>query len=193
MAAASMNDYPVTFDVSYPESPSRWLILVRWLLAFPHYVVLAFLGAVAVPVWIVAFFTILFAKTYPDGLYRFLVGVGRWNANLVAYVLFLDRYPPFSMGEGAYGDVIFSVERPAEFHRWLVLVKWLLVVPHVVVLQLLGLIAVLAVIPLAIAVLVTGRYPRRLFDFLVAVGRHEARVGAYAALLVDRYPPFSLR
>ena len=192
MAADSMDDYPVTFDVAYPESPSRWLILVRWLLALPHYVVLYFLGLIAGLVWFVSFFTILFARTYPDSLYRFMVGVTRWSLNVNAYVMFLDRYPPFSFEASEYEAVTFEVERP-DFNRWLVLVKWLLVIPHLVVLAVLGIIAAVAFLVLAIGVLVLGRYPRGLFDFLVGVGRWEARVNAYLTFLVDRYPPFSLR
>ena len=192
MAASTMSEYPVAFDVAYPESPNRWLILVRWLLALPHYLVLSLLGILASLVWVVAFFTILIARSYPDALYRFMVGVSRWSVNVTAYVLFLDRYPPFSMEEGAYEGVTFAVERP-DFNRWLVLVKWLLVIPHAIVLGLLAVIAQVAVVPLALGVLVLGRYPRPLFDFLVGVGRWNARVNAYMTFLVDRYPPFSLR
>ena len=187
-----MDDYPVTFDVAYPESPNRWLILIRWLLAIPHYIVLSLLSILASVVWVISFFTILFARTYPDSLYAFMVGVNRWNANLGAYILFHDRYPPFSMGDGAYEGVTFAVEKP-DFNRWLVLIKWLLVIPHVIVLSILGFIAMIAFIPLVFGVLFTGRYPRGLFDFLVGVGRWNARVSAYGSFLVDRYPPFSLR
>ena len=192
MAASTISEYPVAFDVAYPESPNRWLILVRWLLALPHYLVLSLLGILASLVWVVSFFTILIARSYPDALYRFMVGVSRWSVNVTAYVLFLDRYPPFSMEEGAYEGVTFAVERP-DFNRWLVLVKWLLVIPHAIVLGLLAVIAQVAVVPLALGVLVLGRYPRPLFDFLVGVGRWNARVNAYMTFLVDRYPPFSLR
>ena len=76
-----MNDYPVTFDVAYPESPNRWLILVRWLLAIPHYIVLAILAAaLAGVVEVIVLFTILLARTFPDRLYGFTVGVNRWSA-----------------------------------------------------------------------------------------------------------------
>ena len=192
MAASTMSEYPVAFDVAYPESPNRWLILVRWLLALPHFLVLSLLGILASVVWVVSFFTILIARSYPDSLYRFMVGVSRWSVNVTAYVLFLDRYPPFSMEEGAYEGVTFSVERP-DFNRWLVLVKWLLVIPHAIVLGLLIVVAKVAVVPLVLGVLVLGQYPRPLFDFLVGVGRWNARVSAYMTFLVDRYPPFSLR
>ncbi len=192
MTSGAMDGYPVTFDVAYPESPNRWLILVRWLLAIPHYIVLSLLSILAGVVWVISFFTILFARTYPDSLYSFMVGVHRWNANLGAYILFHDRYPPFSMGESDYEGVTFAAERP-DFNRWLVLIKWLLMIPHAIVLSFLSIIAMVAAIALALAVLFTGRYPRGLFDFLVGVGRWNARVNAYGTFLVDRYPPFSLR
>ena len=121
MADDAMSDYPVTFDVAYPESPSRWLILIRWLLAIPHYIVLAILAAALAAVEVIVLFTILLAKTFPDRLYRFTVGVNRWALNVGAYVLFLDRYPPFSMNEGAYPGVTFTVERPEDLNRWSVL------------------------------------------------------------------------
>jgi hypothetical protein len=108
-------------------------------------------------------------------------------------VLFLDRYPPFSMDEGAYPAVTFEVDKPEEFNRWLVLVKWLLVLPHALILAVLQFIAYFAGLAMVVAVLVTGRYPRGLFDFLVGVGRWNARVNAYSYFLVDRYPPFSLK
>ncbi len=84
-----------------------------------------------------------------------------------------------------------DVER--DLNRWLPLVKWLLAIPHYIVLTVLWLAAVVAVVIAWFAILVTGRYPRFLFDFVVGVGRWSLRVVAYAFLLVtDRYPPFSL-
>ena len=188
-----MGGYPVTFDVAYPESPNRWLILIRWLLAVPHLIVLSVLLALAGIVTLIAFFTILFAKTYPDALWRFVVGVLRWAQRVAAYTFFLDRYPPFGMGEGSYEPVTFTAEKPEQFNRWLPLIKWLLVLPHFVVLSVLLVLSEIAALVLALGVLFTGRYPRGLFDFLVGVGRWNVRAGAYFVLLVDRYPPFSLR
>ena len=185
-------DYPVTFHVAYPESSGRWLILARWLLAVPHYVVLCFLSLIVGLASCAAFFTILFAKTYPDELYRVVVGVHRWGANVAAYVLFLDRYPPFSMSAGRYDAVTLTVEQ-SEYSRWLVLGKWLLVLPHLFILSVLSVVAIVATGILVFGVLFTGRYPRGLFEFIVGVARWHTRVNAYASLLVDRYPPFSLR
>ena len=193
MASASMSGYPVSFDVEYPEAPNRWLILVRWLLAVPHLIVLYFLGIIISVIWVVSFFTILIGRTYPESLYKFAVGTLRWNQNVMAYVLVRDAYPPFSMNEDAYEGVTFTVARPAEFNRWLVLVKWLLVIPHVIILALLQIVALFAFLWLFFGVLVTGQYPRPAFDFLLGVGRWSARVNAYFMFLVDEYPPFALK
>jgi hypothetical protein len=90
--------YPVTFEVDYPPELNRWLPLVKWLLAFPHYVALLFLAIAAAVVWLIAFFAILFTKQFPRGMFDFLVGVLRWGNRVNAYVSLLrDEYPPFSL------------------------------------------------------------------------------------------------
>jgi hypothetical protein len=193
MAMTAAAPYPVTFDVEYPEAPNRWLILVRWLMAIPHYVVLYVVGIVATVFIVIAFFTILIAKTFPNGMFNFVVGYLRWSQNLMAYVLFRDEYPPFAMREGAYAPVTLTVEKPMEFNRWLVLVKWLLAIPHFVIVWALQIVGFFVFVYMFFAVLFTGRYPRGAFDFLVGVGRWNARVNAYIYFLVDRYPPFSMK
>lgn len=92
----------VHFDLDYPnvkQDLNRWLPLVKWLLAIPHYFVLAFLSVAAVVVTVIAWFAILFTGQYPKGLFDFVVGVGRWGARVNAYAFLLntDQYPPFSL------------------------------------------------------------------------------------------------
>jgi hypothetical protein len=89
-------------DVPYPDVPNelnRWLPLVKWFLAIPHYIVLFFLGIAAVVCIVIAWFAILFTGRYPRGLFDFVVGVGRWGVRVSAYAFLLvtDRYPPFSL------------------------------------------------------------------------------------------------
>jgi hypothetical protein len=89
-------------DVPYPDVPrelNRWLPLVKWFLAIPHYIVLAFLGVAAFVCIVIAWFAILFTGRYPRGLFDFVVGVGRWGVRVSAYAFLLvtDRYPPFSL------------------------------------------------------------------------------------------------
>jgi hypothetical protein len=89
----------VTF--TYPEQMSRWQPLVKWLLAFPHYLVLAALGIGAIGVTIAGFFAVLVTGEYPQGLRDFLVGVYRYSVRVQAYVgLLTDEYPPFSLQSG---------------------------------------------------------------------------------------------
>jgi hypothetical protein len=90
--------YPVTYEVEYPQELNRWLPLIKWLLAFPHYVALIFLGLAAAVVWLIAFFAILFTQRYPRGMFDFIEGVLRWGNRINAYVyLMRDEYPPFSL------------------------------------------------------------------------------------------------
>jgi hypothetical protein len=191
-AVATPSGYPVTFDVEYPQELSRWLIFVKWLLAFPHLLILYALQAVASVITFIAFFAILFTKRFPREMFVFVVGIYRWNANVGAYVgLLRDEYPPFSWEQGRY-SLTYDVEYPEELSRWLPLVKWLLVIPHWIVLIFLGLAAGVVGFIAFFAILFTKRYPEGLFRFVVGVNRYAQRVVAYASLLRDEYPPFSL-
>ena len=93
---------PASLSVDYPRELNRWLPLVKWFLAIPHYVVLIFLGLAAIIViFPISFFVVLFTGRYPEGLRSFVVGVQRWSLRVGAYVLFLrDEYPPFSLEDG---------------------------------------------------------------------------------------------
>jgi hypothetical protein len=93
----------VHLDFPYPDTPrelNRWLPLVKWFLAIPHYVVLFFLGIAAFIAVVVAWFAILFTGRYPRGLFDFVEGVIRWSNRVTGYALILvtDRYPPFRFG-----------------------------------------------------------------------------------------------
>lgn len=191
---AAADAYPVRFDVAYPEDSGRGLILVRWLLAIPQLIVANLLQDLAQILAFFAFWVILFTGKYPESLFRLVVGATRWNYNVLAYVLFHDGpYPPFAFEEGVYPHLQYDVQRQEQYSRWLPIVKLLLLVPHFVVLVMLAVVAVVAWLFSLAAVVVTGRFPRGAFDYLVGVGRWGARVNAYMLLQVDAYPPFSLR
>ena len=196
-------DYPVTLGGELDPSLSRWLWLVKGLLAIPHYIVLAFLWIAFVVLWVVAFFAILSTGKYPRGLFDFNVGVLRWTWRVGYYtygVLGTDRYPPFSLKATDYPATL-EIEYPEELSRGLVLVKWwLLAIPHYIIVSILhggvgprygGLNAVLVLFA-AVALLFTGRYPVSLFELIMGVNRWAFRVAAYASLMRDEYPPFRL-
>ena len=193
-AVAGAPGYPLRFEIEYPEQLSRWLIFVKWLLAIPHFLILYALGAVANVITFIAFFAILFTGRYPRGLFDFVVNIYRWQENVFAYYgLFRDEYPPFSWEAGKY-PVTFEVDYPESLSRWLIFVKWLLAIPHIIVLFFLYIVALVVWVIVWFAILFTGRFPRGLFDFLVGVSRWSLRVNSYALLLLrDDYPPFSLR
>ena len=193
MATMGSPEFPLRLDVEYPEQLNRWLVLVKWLLAVPHILIVYALVNVASITHLIAFFAILFTTKYPQSLFDFVVNIYRWQANLYAYLgLMRDEYPPFSWEPGQY-PVISEVDYPQELNRWLPLVKWLLAIPHYVVLFFLG-IAALAVWVIAFfAILFTATYPRGMFDFIVGVMRWGNRVNAYVYFMRDEYPPFSLK
>jgi Domain of unknown function (DUF4389) len=192
--APAAPDYPVRFGVEYPERLSRWKIFVKWLFAIPHLIILYLLGIVLSVMIFIAFFAILFTKKWPRGMFDFAVQIQRWTANVASYVfLERDEYPPFSGDAGEY-PVTYEVDYDDNLSRWMIFVKWLLAIPHYIVLVFLAIAATVVVIIAFFAILFTGRYPRGMFDFNVGVFRWYQRVYAYSYLLfTDRYPPFSLK
>ncbi len=191
--AAPAAGMPIQFDVEYPEELSRLLIFVKWLLVIPHLLVLSVLAFVQYVITIFAFFTILFTKKYPEGLFAISVGVMRWTQNANAYMLLMrDEYPPFSWEPGEY-PVTLEIEYPDELSRWAPLYKWLLAIPNLIVFIIVSFIAYLLIWIAWFAILFTGKFPRGLFDFVVGTQRWGVRLNAYMYLMRDEYPPFSLK
>jgi hypothetical protein len=197
---------PVRVTARLDTPLSRWLWLVKWLLAIPHVIVLVFLWIGVLLVTIVALFAVLFTGRYPEPLFDFVVGVLRWSWRVSWYAyggLGTDRYPPFTLADVPDYPARLEIARPGELSRGLVLVKWwLLAIPHYLVLAVfagssdgerttIGLTGLLVFFA-AIALLFTARYPRGLFDLIVGLQRWGYRVAAYVLLLTDSYPPFRL-
>jgi Domain of unknown function (DUF4389)/zinc-ribbon domain len=183
--------YPFTFDVEYPQKLSRLTTLGRLILAIPQLLIIYALGTVVGIVTLIAFFAILFTRRYPKGLFELAVSFNRWIANVYAYVALLrDEYPPFSTDPGRYA-VTYEVDYPEKLSRWLIFVKWFLVLLQQFVLYFLGLFAFLVAVIAWFAILITGRFPRALFHYVVGVMRWYFRVGVYTSLMRDEFPPFS--
>jgi len=191
MAAGQLASYPVRFDVQYPESMSRQTFL-KWILGIPHLIIVGALNYVWGALSLVAFFAILFTGKYPEGLFNFNKGIMRWQANQTAYYdLLRDEYPPFSMDPGLY-PVTFDIDTPENLQRWAPLYKWILAIPHFIILGVLGFISFFVVIYGGIMVLTSGKYPEGAFKFVVGVQRWSLRTTTYAFFMQDQYPPFSL-
>jgi hypothetical protein len=206
---------PVRLAARLEGEPSRGLWLVKWLLLVPHLVVLFFLWTAFWVLTVVVFFAILFTGRYPRPLFDFNVGVLRWTWRVWCYgygALATDRYPPFSLDEEPDYPATLDVVYPERLSRGQVLVKWwLLAIPHYLVIAFFtggggfvlwqwgegwlgfdgGLVTLLTLFA-GVALLFTGRYPRGLFDLVMGMNRWVLRVGAYAALMTDEYPPFRL-
>ena len=186
--------YPVRFDIGYPEQLSRWKIFVKWILAIPHFIIIYLLQAVNSVLVFIAFFAILFTKKWPRGMFDFSVQIQRWTLNVYVYALTLqrDEYPPFTGESGKY-PVTLEVDYDDNLSRWQIFVKWLLAIPHYIVLLFLIIAAYVVVLIGFFAILFTGKFPRGMFDFVTGTIRWAIRVNAYAYwLMTDRYPPFSL-
>ena len=191
MASASMNEYPVRFDVEYPEELNRLTTLLRPIWALPILLLLYAAGSTTV---IGPLLLILFRRKYPRWMFEWNLALAQFTVRVEAYVLLLrDEYPSSDEDQAAHLEIDYP-DVDQDLNRWLPLVKWILAVPHYVVLTFLLVIAFMLVIVAWFTILFTGRYPRGLFDFVVGVMRWGSRVVAYAFLLTtDRYPPFSLK
>jgi hypothetical protein len=210
--------YAARLDVDYPERLDRVTTAFRILWIIPIAIVLGALSATATSTVTVVTTTgevvsevsrtgggivgglfaatllmILFRARYPRWWFDFALEFNRFAARVWAYAALLtDTYPSTVETQAVHLDLDYP-DVPRDLNRWLPLVKWLLVIPHVIVLAFLIIGAFIAVVVAWFAILLTGRYPRGLFEYVVGVGRWALRVTAYATLLVtDRYPPFRL-
>jgi hypothetical protein len=208
-----MSDYPVTFDVEYPDrNLNRLTTFFRIFTVIPIAVLLGTItgfssdfdragehaqtigvggvGLLVLPVVLM----LLFRKKYPRWWFDWNLNLQRFVSRIGVYLLLMDdRYPSTDEDQAVrlaypYPDV------DRELGRGMPLVKWFLAIPHYVVLLFLHIGVFFATVGAWFAILFTGRYPRGIFDFVEGVLRWHNRVVGYAfALVTDRYPPFSLR
>jgi Domain of unknown function (DUF4389) len=207
--------YPVTFSVAYPDRQlNRLTTFFRIIFAIPIFILSSLLTGEASGYWnntghgahtyavagtvggvlvLPTLLMIVFRQKYPRWWYDWNLNVMRFSARIGVYIgLMDDQYPSTDEEQSVRLDFPYPDARN-ELNRWLPLVKWLLAIPHYIVLFFLTLAAVVAVVIAWFAILFTGRYPRGLFGFVEGVIRWWNRVAGYAfALVTDKYPPFSL-
>jgi hypothetical protein len=210
--------YAARLNVDYPERLDRVTTAFRLFWVIPIAIVLTLLssqatstvtvvtttgrivsevsrsgGGIAGGLFAATLLMILFRQRYPRWWFDFALQFNRFAARVGAYLgLLTDRYPSTVEEQSVHLDLDYP-DSEKDLNRWLPLVKWLLAIPHYIVLAVLALGALIAVIVAWFAILFTGRYPQSLFNYVVGVGRWALRVQAYATLLVtDRYPPFRL-
>lgn len=205
--------YAARLDVDYQEKLDRLTTFFRLLWIIPIGVVLWFLsasaswtgvtesgevitrtsGGIASGLFFATLLMILFRQRYPRWWFDFARELTRFSTRVSVYCLLLtDKYPSTEDQQSVHLEIDYP-DAQRDLNRWLPLVKWLLAIPHYIVLAILFFAAVFVVIIAWFAILFTGSYPRSMFDFVVGVMRWSLRVEAYAILLVtDVYPPFSL-
>jgi hypothetical protein len=210
--------YPARLSIDYPEKLDRLTTFFRLIWAIPIVIIVSLLsanasstvtvvteggemvsrvtntgGGILSGLAVATMLMIVFRVRYPRWWFDFALELNRFGTRVGAYLALLtDRYPSTVEEQSVHLEIDYpDVEQ--DLNRWLPLVKWLLAIPHYIVLAVLVVVAIVAVVIAWFAILFAGRYPRGLFDYVVGVGRWSLRVQAYAFLLVtDRYPPFSL-
>lgn len=211
---AAKYSYPASLEIDYQDKSDRLTTFFRLIWVIPILVILSLLtgggseiivneageeirrngmglsGGLAAATAMM----IVFRQRYPRWWFDFVLELNRFSARVGAYLFLLtDKYPSTVDKQSVHLDVKYP-DVKKELTWWMPLLKWLLALPHYLVLAVLVAGAVVATVIAWFSILLTGNYPRGLFDYVVGVGRWGLRVNAYAFLLVtDEYPPFSLK
>lgn len=208
--------YPARLTVDYPEHLDRLTTLLRIFWAIPILIILALVAGggstttttttgdpsqtaratgagIAGSLSFATAVMLIFRQRYPRWWFDFQLQLVRFSTRVGAYLALLrDEYPSTEDEQAVHVELDYP-DAARDLNRWMPLIKWLLALPHYIILVFLVLFALVAILVAWVVILVTGSYPRALFDFVVGVGRWALRVQAYAFLLItDRYPPFSL-
>jgi hypothetical protein len=210
----STDMYPVQFSVEYPEEGrNRLTALVRIILAIPILIIAGLLGGslglgdmdsswnwgrtealiISMGLFLATMLMIVFRGKYPRWWFDWNLEISRFSARVGAYLFLLrDEYPSADEHQAVTLDIAYP-DVQGQLNRILPLLKWLLAIPHYIVLAILGIVSIFVVFIAWIAILITGRYPIWMFNYIVGLFRWGLRVAAYAFLLTtDQYPPFRL-
>jgi hypothetical protein len=208
--AESGKTYPVSLLVDYPDRElNRLTSFFRLIVIIPIAIILYLvIGAASESgddrrwavnlsagglLFLATMLMLVFRQKYPRWWFDWNIALTKFGTRVGAYLALLrDEYPSTDEEQAVHIEIPYP-DAKADLNRWLPLVKWLLAIPHYIVLIFLGIAALVVVMIAWFAILFTGRYPKGLFDFVVGVMRWSLRVNAYAILLTtDEYPPFAL-
>lgn len=206
--ANDANSYPARLNIDYPEKLNRLTTLLRVFYIIPILILLSILSGIAIKtsgdgstalatgtgiLFLPALIMILFRQKYPKWWFDWNLAFTRFHTRISSYLALLrDEYPSTDEEQAVHLELDYPDAK--KLNRGLPLIKWFLAIPHWIILFALYVAALIVVIIAWFAILITGKYPKPLFDFVVGVMRWSLRVVAYALLLItDKYPPFSLK
>ena len=191
---AGYGNYPVELVGEFDERVNRLLWLIKWILTIPHAIVLWVVSLPTILTLPVSWLIIIVLGRYPSVLWNYHAGLLRWGwrVNFYSYGAGnTDQYPPFSFASRDDYPADLLIDYPDRSSRLTTLFRWLLVIPHWIIVYFLGTIANILVLIALVVLLFTGRYPEALFEIIMGLNRWVIRVNAYSWLLVDDYPPFN--
>lgn len=198
-----MEKYPVSFNIDYTEKSNRITVLFRLILAIPILIILTLLTSTSYKVGHVYFagiiflptlLMIIFGRKYPKWWFDWNLALIKFSLRVTSYLLLLrDEYPSTDEEQAVHVQIHYP-DVGKELNQWLPLVKWLLAIPHFIVLCFIMVGVIFCTLIAWLIILFIGSYPKSMFDFVVGSLRWILRVTAYAILLTtDEYPPFRLR
>ena len=192
-------DYPATFEFNAPEKVARWRVIGNFILAIPHMIVLFVLGAFSLVVDVFSWFAIVFTGKLPSGLAGVNCMLIRYGARVGSFVNFMrSSYPPFdfdtsTQDNGKDPEVTVNIAPELEGRKRLtVFFRFILLIPVVIVSYIWVILAYLTSIIGFFAVLILGRWPKGLRNFLIGINRFNIRTSAYGSLLTDKFPSLGL-
>ncbi len=191
---AGYYDYPVDLIGDYDERVNRFLWLIKWILTIPHAILLSLFAIPLIFTLPVSWLAVVILGRYPQILWGYHTGLMRWSWRVNFYSCQAgntDQYPPFSFGSRDDYPADLQIEYPESSSRLTGFFRWLLIIPHWIIIGILSNIVGILVFFALVIVLFTGRYPEGMFDIIMGMNRWVYRVNAYGWLLVDDYPPFS--
>lgn len=190
-----------TLEIVHQESNSRLELLLRSFFGFlyimiPHGIALAVMGFVGAILSFIAWWAVLFTGKYPKSFFEFQLGLLKWNTRVNARMLNLvDGYPAFG-NSADDNNVKVNIPYPESLSRGILLLRmffgmFYVMIPHGICLLFRGIATYFVVFIAWWVVLITGKYPKGMFDFVVGTIRWATRINIYMGFLTDKYPPFS--
>ena len=188
-----MKQYPINLKIEYSEKSNKSTALFRLVLIIPIILILALISSYAEALSIAVALMIIFKEKYPKWWFDWNVGITKFTYRIAAYGLLMrDEYPSTDDEQAVQVDIPYP-DVKKNLNRWMPLVKWFLAIPHLIALLFIFIAVIFCSVFAWFVILFTGRYPKRIFDFVEGFLRWSLRVNAYVFLLTtDEYPPFRL-